>query len=172
MSEARRDDRSKRLRIVEQKPDAAPAAPPARRRFWRPSRLQIGALTLSAGLLTLVGYLVYCLATLSINGGLVVAPSPPAMVLAATDGKELAIRGVFKGQKLAYADIPQDVVHALVATEDRRFFEHAGIDWRGALRALWRDSIAGRIWRSPSMHPIANAAKRSCRSRRSIRWRS
>src|SRR5205807_10329189 len=103
-----------------------------------------GALTLSAGLLTLVGYLVYCLATLSINGGLVVAPSPPAMVLAATDGKELAIRGVFKGQKLAYADIPQDVVHALVATEDRRFFEHAGIDWRGALRALWRDSIPGQ----------------------------
>ena len=143
MNEARRDDRRKRLRIVELKPDTASAAPVTRRRFWRPSRIQIGALTLSAGLVILVGYLVYCLATLSFNGGLVVAPSPPAVVLTATDGKELAIRGVFKGEKLPYADIPQDVVHALVATEDRRFFEHAGIDFRGALRALWRDSIVG-----------------------------
>src|SRR5438067_2513741 len=92
MSEARRDDRRRRLRVIERKKDAAPAAPPARRRLWRLSRLQIGALTLSAGLLSLVGYLAYCLATLSFNGGLVVAPSPPAMALAATDGKELAIR--------------------------------------------------------------------------------
>ncbi|AXG73741.1 penicillin-binding protein [Flavobacterium arcticum] len=34
-----------------------------------------------------------------------------------------------------YADLPQNLVDALVATEDERFFEHSGIDARGTLRA-------------------------------------
>ncbi|KAF2518933.1 PBP1A family penicillin-binding protein [Flavobacterium salilacus subsp. salilacus] len=34
-----------------------------------------------------------------------------------------------------YADLPQHLVDALVATEDERFFEHSGIDARGTLRA-------------------------------------
>jgi 1A family penicillin-binding protein len=112
--------------------------------MWRRRRFRLAALAFSTGFLILAGYLIYCLVTLSFNGGLAVAPTPGAMVLTARDGKELAIRGVFKGEKLAFADIPQDVVHALVATEDRRFFEHSGVDWRGSLRALWRDVIAGR----------------------------
>lgn len=33
---------------------------------------------------------------------------------------------------------------AIVAVEDRRFFEHAGVDWRGILRAAWADLRAGR----------------------------
>lgn len=34
-----------------------------------------------------------------------------------------------------YADLPQHLVNALVATEDERFFDHSGIDTRGTLRA-------------------------------------
>lgn len=33
---------------------------------------------------------------------------------------------------------------AIVAVEDRRFFEHTGVDWRGILRAAWADLRAGR----------------------------
>ena len=28
-----------------------------------------------------------------------------------------------------YKDIPQDLIHAAVAIEDRRFYEHHGVDW-------------------------------------------
>ncbi len=35
-----------------------------------------------------------------------------------------------------YKDLPDHLVNALVATEDARFFEHAGIDARGTLRAF------------------------------------
>lgn len=42
-----------------------------------------------------------------------------------------------------YKDIPADLVHAIVDTEDQRFFEHGGVDPLGILRALYKDVIAG-----------------------------
>ncbi|MBF00462.1 PBP1A family penicillin-binding protein [Flavobacterium coralii] len=36
-----------------------------------------------------------------------------------------------------YADLPQHLVQALVATEDERFYDHSGIDARGTLRAVF-----------------------------------
>ena len=38
--------------------------------------------------------------------------------------------------QLKYTDLPKNLVQALVATEDERFFEHSGIDGRGTLRAI------------------------------------
>src|SRR6187402_594974 len=37
---------------------------------------------------------------------------------------------------LKYSDLPKNLVQALVATEDERFYEHSGIDGRGTLRAI------------------------------------
>lgn len=37
---------------------------------------------------------------------------------------------------VAYKDLPQNLVDALVASEDIRFHDHSGIDWYGTLRAL------------------------------------
>jgi penicillin-binding protein 1A len=37
---------------------------------------------------------------------------------------------------IPYSEIPTNLVDALIATEDARFFEHSGIDVRGTLRAL------------------------------------
>lgn len=39
---------------------------------------------------------------------------------------------------LAYEEIPQTLVHALIATEDQRFFEHPGVDVLGLGRACLR----------------------------------
>jgi len=38
--------------------------------------------------------------------------------------------------QLKYSDLPQNLVQALVATEDARFYEHSGIDGWGTLRAI------------------------------------
>ncbi len=35
-----------------------------------------------------------------------------------------------------YADIPQNLVHAAVAIEDKRFYEHDGVDWRRTIGAF------------------------------------
>ncbi|WP_149273886.1 penicillin-binding protein 1A [Pareuzebyella sediminis] len=37
---------------------------------------------------------------------------------------------------ISFDSIPKNLVNALVATEDRRYFEHSGIDARGTLRAI------------------------------------
>ncbi|UQD55649.1 penicillin-binding protein 1A [Flavobacterium sp. K5-23] len=38
--------------------------------------------------------------------------------------------------QLKYSDLPKNLVQALIATEDERFYEHSGIDGRGTLRAM------------------------------------
>jgi penicillin-binding protein 1B len=42
------------------------------------------------------------------------------------------------------SDLPEDLVNGLLAVEDRRFFEHAGIDLRGIARAVLANIRAGR----------------------------
>jgi penicillin-binding protein 1B len=50
-----------------------------------------------------------------------------------------------KRKNVEYKDLPQNLVDAIVAIEDRQFFEHPGINWRGILRALVRDYQLGEI---------------------------
>lgn len=42
-------------------------------------------------------------------------------------------------------DLPEHLVQALLAAEDRRFFEHAGVDPRGIARAMWANLRAGGV---------------------------
>ena len=37
---------------------------------------------------------------------------------------------------IAFDEIPVNMIEALIATEDERFYEHSGIDWLGTLRAF------------------------------------
>nr|WP_315175367.1 transglycosylase domain-containing protein [uncultured Flavobacterium sp.] len=45
--------------------------------------------------------------------------------------------------QLKYSDLPKNLVQALVATEDARFYEHSGIDGRGTMRALLSFGTSG-----------------------------
>lgn len=44
-----------------------------------------------------------------------------------------------------YSEIPQDLINALIATEDRKFFKHNGIDYLGILRAFIVNIASGSI---------------------------
>ena len=46
---------------------------------------------------------------------------------------------------VAVADVSSLLVQSILAAEDRRFFEHAGVDWRAVLRALWVNVRAGGV---------------------------
>jgi len=37
---------------------------------------------------------------------------------------------------ISFDDLPKKLIEALISTEDERFYEHSGIDWRGTLRAV------------------------------------
>ncbi len=68
-----------------------------------------------------VGLIGYAVATLRLNGGLQVDATPSALTLESDSGEIFATRGVFKGEKLTAAEMPQNLGKAVVAIEDRRF---------------------------------------------------
>lgn len=45
-----------------------------------------------------------------------------------------------KRTQLSYQEIPPVLAHAILSIEDRRFFEHSGVDIWGVGRALWRNT--------------------------------
>jgi 1A family penicillin-binding protein len=47
-------------------------------------------------------------------------------------------------QNVSIKDVPEFVQQAFIATEDRRFYQHDGLDWRGFFRALASNLKAGR----------------------------
>ncbi len=51
-------------------------------------------------------------------------------------GTEIGRRGIRSDDSVALADMPDYLLKATLATEDRRFYEHFGIDVVGTLRAL------------------------------------
>jgi penicillin-binding protein 1A len=69
----------------------------------------------------------------------------PGTIVLAADGSELARRGGFSGRPVGYQEFPDDLLNAVIATEDRRFFSHFGIDVLGLARATWRNILARRI---------------------------
>jgi len=47
-------------------------------------------------------------------------------------------------REVKYEEIPQNVIHAMLAAEDKRFFSHSGVDWLAAGRAAVSGVRAGR----------------------------
>lgn len=68
----------------------------------------------------------------------------PAITLVALDGTEFQRLGDMRGETLDARELPPHFVNALVATEDRRFFSHFGVDPVGILRAAYSNYRAGR----------------------------
>lgn len=59
------------------------------------------------------------------------------MRVKAADGTVIQEIGPLAHEELAIDEVPDLVVQAFIASEDRRFMEHAGVDYQGILRATW-----------------------------------
>jgi len=46
---------------------------------------------------------------------------------------------------ISYEQIPKPLVNAFIAAEDADFFQHKGVDYKGILRAMFKNFLAGRI---------------------------
>lgn len=60
-------------------------------------------------------------------------------------GNEVGARGIKHNDSIPVEDFPDHLVKATLATEDRRFYEHFGIDVPGTLRALMVNAQAGGV---------------------------
>ena len=61
-----------------------------------------------------------------------------ATEIISSDGKTIGTYAVENRTPVKYKDLPQNLIEALVATEDERYYEHSGIDFRGLARAIYK----------------------------------
>jgi penicillin-binding protein 1A len=82
------------------------------------------------------GIVAYHAAQLPPIDQLTVPKRPPNIAILAADGSLLANRGETGGRTVTIGEIPPYLPKAFVAIEDRRFYEHFGIDPVGITRAV------------------------------------
>lgn len=73
------------------------------------------------------------------------ANRPVAFTFLDASGKVAGRQGALVGERLKLEDMPSYLPDAFVAMEDRRYYNHIGIDSVGILRALVTDVLAGQI---------------------------
>ncbi len=64
------------------------------------------------------------------------------LTIKAADGTILQQRGPATRDKLTYSQLPEKLVQAFVAAEDRRFYQHSGIDFLSIGRAIAKNVVA------------------------------
>jgi len=75
----------------------------------------------------------------------IAATRKPIIRIVTADGREIARRGERYGAPVRLAELPPALPHAILATEDRRFYDHFGIDLIGIARAMYVNIKAGGI---------------------------
>jgi penicillin-binding protein 1A len=101
----------------------------------------LGLWTMIAG----AGFLGYFALTLPDTSELTRAVRRPGITILADDGSVISTYGDLFGQPLTLRQMPRYLPEAVIATEDRRFYSHFGIDPLGLLRAAVADLVAGHI---------------------------
>ncbi len=112
--------------------------------FW-PSLIHTGFLAGIWGGIVLFFFLLYCAWDLPGTWKSPVMPEKNAITVLDEKGKVLARFGDIRGENINVAKLPAYVREAVLAIEDRRFYEHAGIDPWGILRAMAANILAGRF---------------------------
>jgi penicillin-binding protein 1A len=107
------------------------------------NELACEALTLStAGLLVLSAF---ALPAFEVAQGKINLSDEYSVTFLDRYGNEIGKRGLLRDDSVPLADIPDHMIKATLATEDRRFFDHFGVDVMGTLRALAENARADSV---------------------------
>jgi penicillin-binding protein 1A len=122
---------------------------PLGRRFWR-ARPKLARATLLSGLFAVSFAIGIAWSAWSLVCREGACPDPTRLdafqprqtsKLFAADGRFIAELGLERRTLIKLADIPKPVQQAFLITEDKRFYQHAGIDWTRVFGALAADVI-------------------------------
>jgi len=129
----------------------APPAPgadrPKRRPLWRLTKwvLRWGSIVgiwCTVLLLAALAWLAYDLPNVEEATRL---PRAPSLTIEAADGSFLAAVGDLYGEPVRLSDVPVYLPNAVIAIEDRRFWQHWGVDLLGIARAAYVNFSAGAV---------------------------
>jgi len=93
----------------------------------------------------IAGVLAFFAADLPSTDGLWRQEKTHAVTLLDVSGRVIARRGIDAGMPVILKDLPPYVAEAVLASEDRRFYSHFGLDFWGLGRAAWVNLQAGHI---------------------------
>lgn len=125
------------------KPAEPPVPPPTGSMWWR-----VGYLLLVCGVWVVIGLaavLAYFSKDLPSTEGLWRQERSQSVTLLDVNGRVIARRGISGGELVTLRDLPEHVAKAVIASEDRRFYSHFGIDPWGLGRAFWVNLQSGRV---------------------------
>jgi len=116
----------------------------ARRHSWLFGVMRYSALAGAFGVAVIGLAAIYFTARMPDPGIAALDDRPPNVTVLAEDGAVLAERGLRRGH-IRLDAVPPYLVQAVLATEDRRFYSHFGIDPLGLIRASFRNVTAGAV---------------------------
>jgi penicillin-binding protein 1A len=119
-----------------------------RRRWWKRllAYMTLLLLILLLGAMTFAGVLYYQVAQMMPSVSAIETYQPrEASFIYSADGVQLARIAEEYREPATLEEIPQHLINATIAKEDRRFWQHSGVDWRGTARALWVNLTEGDI---------------------------
>jgi penicillin-binding protein 1A len=135
-----------------QGPPQTPARKPRKKRqasgeggHWGWRVAHYGALTCVWSTVIVAGVLAFFAADLPSTEGLRRQDITHAVTLLDAKGRLIARRGIDAGMPVTLGDLPPYVPQAVIATEDRRFYSHFGVDPWGLGRAMWVNFEAGHV---------------------------
>jgi 1A family penicillin-binding protein len=97
-----------------------------------------------AGTVAIAGVLFWAVRDLPVTD--VLPPlEQPRLELVTEDGEQLYSRGAYRANYVALDALPPVLIEAVLAVEDRRFFDHGGVDLRGIARAAVANLRSGGI---------------------------
>ena len=97
------------------------------------------------GVIAVGGVVAYYAAKLPPIDELTVPKRPPNIAIMASDGSLLANKGETGGRTMSLGELPPYLPKAFVAIEDRRFYDHWGVDPVGIARAVYHNVNRGGV---------------------------
>lgn len=97
-------------------------------------------------------------------------PLQAPLTVYSREGQLIALFGEQRRMPVPYHAVPRQMIQAILATEDRRFFEHAGVDFFGLIRAARELLLTGRKTQGASTITM-QVARNFFLSREKTYWR-
>ncbi len=101
--------------------------------------------TLTLGVGGLLVLLAFALPSFEVAQGSVNLSDEYSVTFLDRYGNEIGKRGLLRDDSVPLEDLPDFLIKATLATEDRRFFDHFGIDVMGTIRALAENARADSV---------------------------
>ncbi len=95
--------------------------------------------------IVLIVLLVFTVSAFSLDISVLENPLPKPLIVYDKNDVVISERSTVKFAAVPIETIPEVFIDAITSVEDKRFYDHSGVDIRGIIRSLWRNTKAGEI---------------------------